>query len=176
MMTKDQIQELINNSIKGNTNSFTDLVVEFQPLVFRLAFRLLCNNEDAKDVVQDVFIKVWTNLQRYDNQYSFSTWLYKIAGNLCCDRLRSKKRVREIDLPVYPVESVESAMINKELKELIINFTSDLTPKQKLVFMLRDIEELDTEEIMAITGLTAEKIKSNLYLARKRIKEKLNDI
>ena len=69
-MTKDRVQELIHNSIKGDTNSFTDLVVEFQPLVFRLAFRLLCNNEDANDIVQDVFIKVWSNLQRYDNKYS----------------------------------------------------------------------------------------------------------
>jgi RNA polymerase sigma-70 factor (ECF subfamily) len=71
---------------------------------------------------------------------------------------------------------MEASVINKELHELIVHFTGELSPKQKLVFTLSDVEEMNVDEIKLITGLSAEKIKSNLYLARKQIKDKINAI
>ncbi|MDR0835814.1 MAG: sigma-70 family RNA polymerase sigma factor [Tannerella sp.] len=177
-MNQTQIQELQDGSIKA----FEAMVREFQPLVFRFVFRLLCNEEDAKDIVQETFIKVWLNLKRYKPQYQFVTWLYKIAGNLCYDNLRSKKQGLEdvslttFDLTVSSPENMEQSIINRELKEWILFFTGQLTPHQKLVFTLSDIEEMETKEIETITGLSASKIKSNLYLARKFIRDKINQL
>jgi RNA polymerase sigma-70 factor (ECF subfamily) len=183
-MEQDKIQELIINSKKGDTKSFGILVGEYQSLVFRLSFRLLCNEEDAKDTVQDVFVKVWLQLKKYDSRYRFSTWIYKITCNMCYDRLRFvQRRPESIEIQTFAAEcnavssdNPETSVINSELKKFILHFTGDLSPKQKLVFTLSDIEELETEEISVITGLTAGQIKSNLHLARKYIKNKINRI
>jgi RNA polymerase sigma-70 factor (ECF subfamily) len=183
-MTPSQIQGLIDCCKRGETRAFGILMTEFQPLVFRLAFRLFGNEDEAKDVVQEVFIKIWLQMGKYNPQYGFSTWIYKITCNLCYDRLRSGKHfsefiqlsetIRETD--VASSENMEASVINKELHELIVHFTSELSPKQKLIFTLSDIEEMNIDEIKLITGLSAEKIKSNLYLARKQIKDKINAI
>jgi RNA polymerase sigma-70 factor (ECF subfamily) len=178
-MDRECIKILIDNAVKGDVKAFERLIKEHQVLVFRLAFRLLCDEDDAKDILQETFIKVWIAMEKYNPQYSFTTWLYRIAANLCYDRLRSRKRsVSEtIDNSVSEIascEDIEQSLINKELKSLIIHYTSGLTPKQKLVFTLSDIEGLNASEISVVTGLSAAKIKSNLYLARKQIKEKIN--
>jgi RNA polymerase sigma-70 factor (ECF subfamily) len=177
-MDQHQIQDLIESSKRGDTRAFEKLVVEFQPLLFRLAFRLLCNDDDAKDTVQEVFIKIWLQLGRYQSRYRFSTWIYKIACNACYDRLRSVKHFSSItEIPdIASPDNADAPIVNDELRELILYYTGQLSPMQKLVFTLKDIEELEVNEIVAITGLSAGKIKSNLHLARKQIKEKLNTI
>jgi RNA polymerase sigma-70 factor (ECF subfamily) len=183
-MTSSQIQDLIDRCKRGETQAFGTLMTEFQALVFRLSFRLLGNEEEAKDVVQDVFIKIWLQMNKYDPQYGFSTWIYKITCNLCYDRLRSVKHFPDffqaseniLETNMASPENMEASVINKELNEWIVYFTGELSPKQKLVFTLSDIEEMDVDEIKTITGLSAEKIKSNLYLARKQIKDKINAI
>ncbi|MDR1120717.1 MAG: sigma-70 family RNA polymerase sigma factor [Dysgonamonadaceae bacterium] len=182
-MDKEQIQALIERSKKNDKQAFALLVGEYQTFVFRLAFRLLCNEEDAKDCVQDVFVKVWLNLKKYDRQAQFSTWLYKIACNTCYDKLRQKSYTpANIEAEIASAgsllsgENIESNLINRELKMLIISLTEELTPKQKLVFMLCDVEGLSTDEVEIITRLSKAKIKSNLYLARKHIRERMDQI
>ena len=178
-MLQEQIKVLIERSRSGDKKAFEKLVIEFQTTVFRLAFRILCNEDEAKDIVQETFIKVWLNLDKYRAQYSFVTWIYKIVCNLCYDSLRKiNYRFETIhdDFHQVSADDVEQSIINNDLKSLIIMFTKQLTPKQKLVFTLSEIEELSVEEIELITGLSPEKIKSNLYLAKKQIKEKMNKI
>ena len=80
------------------------------------------------------------------------------------------------ELPILSDDNVEAVLVNRELKAHILYFMQQLTPKQKLVFTLRDIEELEIKEIEIITGLTSIQIKTNLYLARKSIRKKLNEI
>jgi RNA polymerase sigma-70 factor (ECF subfamily) len=183
MIISEQIQNLINRCKQGDREAFGRLVGEYQYPVFRLAFRLLNNTEDAKDVAQEVFIKIWQKLHKYNCQYKFSTWIYKITANICYDKLRAMKYSKNIialpdikHLSLISSDDIEAEIINKDLKELILYFTNDLTPKQKLIFTLKDIEELETGEIEEITGLSAAKIKSNLYLARNNIKNKINKI
>lgn len=178
-MLQEQIQILIERSRSGDKKAFEKLVAEFQAAVFRLAFHLLCDEDDAKDMVQETFIRVWLNLDKYHIQYSFATWIYTIACNLCYDLLRTTKyRFERLREEYHPISSdnVEQAVINKDLKSLIVLFTQQLTPKQKLVFTLSEIEEMNVEEIETITRLSPAKIKSNLYLAKKQIKEKINQI
>jgi RNA polymerase sigma-70 factor (ECF subfamily) len=181
-MEHELVQELIASSKQGDASAFGKVVAAFQPLVFRVAFRLLCNGEDAQDIVQEVFVKAWLQLGRYNPQYRFSTWLYKIACNMCYDKLRSTSRshaLAEMPLSVAALsvaspEQVEASVVNRELKELILYLTGHLSPKQKLVFTLSDVEGLEAEEVGKITGLSAGQVKSNLHLARKYIRNKIN--
>ena len=182
-MNQDKIKNLIERSKQNDQVAFRKLVETCQPFVFRLAFRLLCNEEEAKDIVQETFIKVWINLHKYNYRNRFSTWLYKITCNLCYDRLRSMKsspgyvaeRVDLSDLTIPDDCDIEQSMINSELVKWITMLTYDLSPKQRLVFTLRDLEDLELEKIREITGMSNEKIKSNLYLARKYIRERIKN-
>jgi RNA polymerase sigma-70 factor (ECF subfamily) len=182
-MEQDSIQELVTRSRQGDTKAFGTLVAAFQQLVFRLSFRLLCSDEEAKDMVQEVFVKVWLQLARYNPRYRFSTWLYTVTCNMCYDRLRSLKRAPEstdISLLAERIaaspDSVEASIINREQGELILYFADELSPKQKIVFTLSDVEGLEVEEVEQVTGLSAGQIKSNLHLARKYIRGKINAI
>jgi len=177
-MEEQQLNKYIDLYRQGNTDAFRYIVSEYQQLIYTLAFRMLCNEADAEDITQETFIKVWLNMGRYKQQYKFSTWIYKIASNTCYDKLRSE-RVKNVNLDDYDTFSdtnQEELLHNKELKKLILKLTNGLSPKQKLVFTLSDIEDLEVKEIQLITGLTAAKIKSNLYLARKYIKSKINNL
>ena len=176
-MNSEKTESFVERSKQGDMTAFRQLVETCQPFVSRLAFRLLCCEEEAKDIVQETFIRVWLHLDRYHHGARFSTWLYKIACNLCYDRLRTMKRTQgNIDLSELDVpddHDVEQSVINRNLKEWIITLTHDLTPKQRLVFTLRDIEEMELDEIKKITGMSGTKIKSNLYLARQYIRKRI---
>lgn len=182
-MNQEKIQQLIHRCRQEDATAFSLLVSEFQPLVFRLAFRLLCHEDEAKDMVQETFVKVWLALDKYNAQCRFSTWLYKITCNTCYDRLRSMRHSALCNEDGYSCstnipsdDNIETDLSNRQLKELILQYTSELSPQQRLVFTLRDVEELDTAEVQIITGLSAGVIKSTLYVARKYIRNKMNQI
>ncbi len=181
-MTRDEINELIRKSRQNDFAAFQKLVEQYQYMVYKLTFRLLASEEDAKDMVQEVFIRIWEKLSTFNTNFSFSSWVYKIATNMCYDMLKSKqykekKQVIELQAGIHNPEleagNVESGIMNRELAELIRFLTGELSPKQKLVFTLSDIEGLEVQEISEVTGLSPGKIKSNLYLARKYIRKRI---
>jgi len=178
-MDQNTLNDLIARSKRNDGNAFRQLVESHQSMIYSLAYRLLCNEEEARDAVQETFIKVWLNLKKFDTSRKFSTWVYAIATNLCYDKLKSGKHFSNC-LPaetlneVLSNDDVEKKMIDSELGALIATLTNELTPKQKLVFTLSDLEDLSTEEIGQITGMTASQIKSNLFLARQALRTKLN--
>lgn len=184
-MQQDDVNNLIVRSRQNDQAAFRKIVEAHQNLVYSLAFRLLCNDEDAQDVVQETFIKAWKHLSHFNTEMRFTTWLYKIATNVCYDRIKALKRrnntisfdIENIALLNRPsLENMETNIINHELAQLIKLLTFDLPPKQKLVFTLRDLEGLEVDEIETITGLSAKKIKSNIYCARQFIREKLEKL
>lgn len=151
-------------------------------MVFTLAFRILCDEEDAKDIVQDTFIKVWVNITRYDLNQNFRTWVYTIATNLCLDRLKQKT-------PIEPLPEEEKYfseytsdiecdrhLENSELIAIIKTLVHKLSPKQRTVFTLICLENMSPQEVTQITDMDADKIKSNLYVARKTIREQLKKL
>ncbi len=178
-MEKSTLDALIIRCKLNDEKSFRKIVEEYQHMVYSLSFRLLCNEDDAGDMVQETFIKIWLNLSSYNSDKKFSTWIYKIATNLCLDKLKSKSmkiQLENVDnnlLELISAENVEQKIIDSELGNIIQTLTIKLTPKQKIVFTLSDLEGLETIEIEQITGLSASKIKSNLFLARKSIREML---
>lgn len=179
-MTSESLAHLIQQSIRHNAEAFSALVAEYQSLVFRLSFRLLCNEEDAEDAVQDTFLKVWLSINTYDERCKFSTWLYKIACNTCYDKLRKSHTFASValdnSLQLLSVDDQEQNLDNRQIKDLILKFTSELTPKQRLVFMLRDVEDLSSDEVETITGLSVEEIKRILFAARSRIRKRMGTI
>lgn len=179
-MNEKQLKYIIRKCKNGDKSSFKELMLHFSDYVFAIAFRLLSNEDAAKDVVQETFIKVWQNIYKYKQEIKFTTWVYKICTNLCYDKLRMAKRkplVFDTDFELIyrnvKGDGYDVLMENKELAIIITKLAEGLTPKQKLVFVLNDIQGLAADEIEELTELNKGQIKSNLYYARKSIRNKL---
>lgn len=171
--------EVLTKCQNGDKAAFRVIVQTYQRMVFSLGLKFLCDEEEAKDVVQETFIKVWVNIRRYDGTSAFSTWIYGIVTNLCLDRLRKSKRL----IPFPEDESVlreyatcndsQHKLENAEWVAILRLLTDKLSEKQRLVFTLSHLEGLDTQEISSITGMDAKHIKDNLYVARQTIRKQL---
>ncbi len=180
-MNEQAIIHILNASRKGDSAAFRKLVEYFQPYVFSLALRFLCNEEDAKDVTQESFVRVWKHVKKYNSKSKFTTWLYKIVSNLCFDRLKTNARRQNVfsqsALSMIQEKTDDSNLeqdtVNSELIETIKNLARELTPRQRMVFVLSELQELDIEEIAKILSISTGSAKSNLYYARKNIREKL---
>ncbi len=170
----------INKARNGDRGSFAFLVKKYQHMAYNLAFRIVCDEDDTKDIVQDSFIKIWKNMKRYNPKVKFSTWIYTIVTNTAIDFLRStKKRVMtRIDNMEESLtgNNMESELDNRELGDLIKMASNGLTTKQRLVFILRDLQGLKSEEVSEILKLSATSIKSNLYHTRNNIREKIQHL
>ena len=175
-------EDVITRSQCRDLAAFEQLVRKYQPYAFSLAMKFLCDEAEASDVVQDSFLRVWKNIDRYDPKQRFTTWLYKIVINLCVDRFRVLKRSRSIFLsrdrdPVMedlPDERDWETMRSQEqLADIIRTLSGRLSPKQRMVFTLRDLQDLTVEEVVEITGLSTGSVKTNLHYARKSIRDVL---
>lgn len=175
-------EQFIKRAKIGDSKSFGQLVTKYQKRAFNLAFRIVCDEDDAQDVVQESFIKIWKNMKMYNQNIKFSTWMHTIVTNTAIDLQRSNSKKSLIDIDNVEinvrqlVDNPEDEMDNKELGSLIKLASNELTPKQRIVFVLRDLQGLKSEEVSEILKLSANSIKSNLYHARKAIKEKLQHI
>jgi RNA polymerase sigma-70 factor, ECF subfamily len=176
-MENQELFKLIEQSLQNDQTAFRKIVETYQSMIFTLSFRLTGNEEEAKDVVQEAFIKVWLHLASYNQQQKFSTWLYRIATNICIDKLKKHHLLTtnydDTLAKFIKTDDTEEILSNKELAEVILTLTNELSPKQRIVFTLRYLEDIEINEIVRITGMSADKIKSNLYVARQTIRKKL---
>ncbi|MBQ5996342.1 MAG: sigma-70 family RNA polymerase sigma factor [Bacteroidales bacterium] len=151
-------------------------------MVYSLSLKMLADTEEARDLVQDTFLKVWQHIGRYDERYSLSTWIYTIASRLCLDRLRHDRMRRQTpqDEEVFARIASEPDTGRRfeasEWVSVVKVLARDLPAKQRLVFTLSCLEGLDTARIMQITGLNEKQIKSNLHVARKHIRKHLTEM
>jgi RNA polymerase sigma-70 factor (ECF subfamily) len=172
-------QELIEECRKGNLQNFRKLIGISSPFAFSVAFRMLGDEETAKDVVQETMITIWSKLKKIKSAESYKTWLYRIVVNKCYDQMRRRKTQKETraDEKTWALISNHisdenpSELENRETAMIINLLTEKLSPKQKSVFILSDLEEMTPEEISAITGMSRSNIKANLHYARKNIGE-----
>jgi RNA polymerase sigma-70 factor (ECF subfamily) len=165
-------------AVKGNDRiAFRQLVESYSDFAFSVAFRVINDQDDAKDIVQEAFIKVWEKRVSIKHNGSFKWWLRKVIVNSCYDLLRKRKRqtwnISENDQRLMQLlisdEETDKNLTNSELSAVIRTLTGKLSPKQKLVFTLLEIEGLSHDEIAETTGMNKESIKSNLFHARKEI-------
>ena len=182
-MVQNEETQYIARILNGDTEAFSVFLDRYSRPLYVLIVQIVGCPEDAEELVQDVFLKVFRCLDSYKGECRFSTWLYKITCNTCYDRLRSlhhspldNEADYSVSANISSDDNVELAVVNKQLCELILRYTDELSPRQRLIFTLRDIEELDVPEVQIITGLSAGIIKTTLYLARKNIRNKMNQI
>lgn len=180
---QNHTDRIIEQMKEGNKTAFKYLVEEYQKYAFNLAFRVLCNEEDAKDVVQESFIKIWKNIQRYDQELKFTTWMYKIVIHTAIDKQRSLRErgtvsLDEISNTMAALEhdGPEARLNNEQLGKVIESISAELPEKQRLVFILRDIQGMESREVETILDLNETSVKSNLYHARQIVRKKLEKI
>ncbi len=175
--------QVIQSCIRGDEKAFRQLIRQNADFAFRVAFRIMNDEEDAKDIVQESFITVWEKIREIDPGKKFSGWLYRIIVNKCYDMLRKRKRMRWVrpkersrSLAALVSESnPESLLTNEETGRLIRHISYTLSPKQKIVFVLGELEGLSHDDIAQITGMNKTSVKSNLNHARRKIGERIKN-
>jgi RNA polymerase sigma-70 factor (ECF subfamily) len=184
--------DLIRAAQSGDANAFEQLVRSYDQSVLRMALNLLHSEEDARDVYQEVFLRVYRNLPKFRFDCAFSTWLYRIVANLCLDQIRKRKVRREesstlgtesgeIDrlqyLPekradVDPQRKLMSAEVNARVQDNL----EKLTPRERLVFEMRHFQGMRLKSIGAALGVTEEAAKNCLFRATQKMRAALGDL
>jgi RNA polymerase sigma factor (sigma-70 family) len=169
-------QFYITKIIKGDTQSFAVLVDRYKDLVFTLALRMLKNKEEAEDVSQDIFIKVYKSLSKFKGDSKFSTWIYRITYNSCLDTLKKYKQEYQIvpiddytGRQVIILENAFDALAEKEQKQAIEDCLHRLPNEDSFLLTLYYFEEQSLDEISKILGLTANNVKVKLFRSRKKL-------
>ncbi len=177
--------ELISRSRGGDLQAFRLLMESHQRYAYALAVRLLHDKENAEDVVQEAFIRVWTNLHSYRRDVKFTTWLYKIVINLCYDRMKTESRRKRwlryfgglagTD-EVAGGTDLDEAIGNADMREKILTEAKNLPPRQRMVFHLRDVQDFSLQEIAEMAGMSVNSVKTNLCYARRRIRQAVTPV
>jgi len=162
----------------GDVDAFGDLVVRYEPKMKRYARKFLSNQEDIEDLVQEVFIKAYTNLQSFDTDLRFSPWLYRIAHNSFVNELKKKSRmgfgVFEADLLLPQLAASETAdeqAIDHETKEVMEQNLEKLAPKYREILVLHYFEELRYQEISDVLQIPVTTVGVRIMRARVKLKE-----
>ncbi len=176
--------ELILKTQRGELGAFEELVKRYEKMVYSLAFQMLNNHDDADDVLQDAFIKVYKSLINLKNPSAFLTWLHRIVVNLSIDFARKKNRRMELreeaeeiddDLPLTSLwpSNPETMYKNKEMMDLIQEAVMELPPRQRAVIILHEVKGYTKKEIGRILKCPQGTVRSNLHYAREKLKKKL---
>src|SRR5690348_10142809 len=187
-----QVDSLIRAAQAGDQDAFEQLVRTYDQSVLRLAMNLLRSPEDARDVYQEAFLRVYRNIHTFRFDCSFHTWLYRIVTNICLDHLRKRKVRREepavvetADGPVDRMDSFEQEgthanperrMWNTQLGNRIETALGDLTPRERTVFELRHYQGLRLRAIGEMLGTSEEAAKNCLFRATQKMRVVLGDL
>ena len=177
---------LVAAAKKGDLSAFEELVSRYERKIFRLTMNITQNREDAEDAMQDAFLKSYSHLKDFAGDSRFYTWLVRIAANEALMRLR-KRRPNQFSLD-EPIEGEEDLMPREiedwgpspeqrfaqtEMRDILSRAISDLDPDYRVVFSLRDIEGLSTEDTAAAVGISVPAVKSRLLRARLKLRDRL---
>jgi RNA polymerase sigma-70 factor (ECF subfamily) len=173
--------ELIEECRGGNFNNFRKLIELTSPFAYSVAFRMLGNEDQSKEVVQETMITIWQKLKKIKTAEVYKTWVYRIVVNKCYDQMRKRKRNPEFvtDDKVWELisnrisEEPSAVLENSETAKIINILTERLSSRQKAVFVLSDLEGMSNDEVSDIIGISQSAVKANLYHARKNISEKV---
>ncbi|MGG0790585.1 MULTISPECIES: RNA polymerase sigma factor SigW [Bacillaceae] len=183
------IRERINQVLKGDHNAFGEIVEIYKDKVFQICFRMLGNRQEAEDLAQEAFVRAYVNIRSFNIQMKFSTWLYRIATNLCIDRLRKKKPDYYLDAEVAGTEGLnmysqiasdmakpEEEVESLELQETIQVEIMKLPEKYRSVIVLKYIEELSLKEISEILDLPVGTVKTRIHRGREALRKQLRHL
>lgn len=180
---------LVARARRGDQNAFRQLVLAYQERIFVVVRGMVRNQEDARDIAQDVFVKAYASLDSFRGQSSFYTWLYRIAVNMAIDFRRKMDRKpsssyddqREADgaegafVPDSSRFSPERALKDKELGQHIMAAVEQLPEEQRTAIILRELEGLSYKEIAEVMGCSQGTVMSRLFYGRKKLQERLKE-
>ena len=178
-MEKDRDRELAARIVKGDTEAFGTLVSVYRGKLFHLLFKLSGSREDAEEMLQDTFVRVFQYICRYNPGQSFSPWIYKIAVNTFKDYYRNRKgydgRFTPLDsieqFSAGPVDSPEMGFESREALREIVRLVQGLEEEQKIALVLKTVQGFSYREIGEIMGIRAETAKMKVSRARQKIGE-----
>lgn len=169
--------------VKHNDNKAWEILIsENEKMVYHIAYRMMQNEQEAKDISQEIFLKVYKNIQKFDEKSAFSTWLYRIAVNTCIDALRKRKRTESISLEEHrqqhyneeiadSAQTPEESYLQKEKQIRVMETIQKLSPEHKAMILMRDMENMTYGEIAECLSLSLGTVKSRIVRAREQFKK-----
>ena len=175
-------QHYIRMVREGDTNAFAVLVDRYKDMVFTLSLKMLKDREEAEEVSQDTFVKVYQSLSKFNGGSKFSTWIYKVAFNTCLDRLKKNKRLQPFagmdaftGQEVISLMNVLDSIEERERQQMIQDCLHGLPGEDNFLLTLYYFEEHPLEEIAKIIGINPNNVKIRLYRSRKKLTALLKD-
>jgi RNA polymerase sigma-70 factor, ECF subfamily len=167
-------EELVARSIGGDTESFNELILRWERPIYALAYRTIGREEDARDVCQETFLRAFRALPGFRGQAKFSSWLYRIALNLCRDWIRRERRAQVVQAPenvdllelasaLEPSETVEDLVTRKDLARAVERAMASLPEEQRTAIVLKEYHGLTFQEIADLVGCPLSTVKTRLY-------------
>jgi len=176
--------ELIEAAKNGDRTALTALVKKYSNTIYNFAYKVCRDREKAQNTMQDTFLSMVKSISGFNSESKLSTWLYRIVANHCLMEARKRKNAQFVDVETedslfddkyivdwstLPIKHLE----NKELKLILDKAISKLSPEYRIVFTLRDVEQLTIEETVKVTGLSVSAIKSRLHRARAFLRKEI---
>lgn len=175
-MDKDRELAVVADCQNGNKKAMDTLVRELQKPVYNTAYRMLGSADEAADVTQTTFLKVFENIDRFDPKYRLFSWTYRIAVNTALDQLKQRKRTKPLEQAPestlgLPQESAATSQLSAEVQSTLMELSDD----QRSVIVLRYFSDCSYQDIGRILELPEKTVKSRLFTARKQMKHKLQE-
>lgn len=183
-------EELVARSMSGDSESFNQLVVRWERPIYALAYRTLGREDEARDICQETFLRAYRALPGFKGEAKFSSWLYRIALNLCRDWIRKKRRTPVMQAPEGvdladladlaaargPVESIETLVARRQLSQRVATAMRTLPEEQRTAVILKEYHGLTFQEIAEMQGCPLSTVKTRLYqglsVLRKQLAER----
>jgi len=167
-------EELVARSVDGDADSFNQLILRWERPIYALAYRTIGREEEARDIVQDTFLRAYRALPGFKGQAKFSSWLYRIALNLCRDWIRKQRRTPTVQMPEGvdlvelaseqgPVESIEELVSRREMSAAVAEAMKLLPEEQRTAIVLKEYHGLTFQEIADLQGCPLSTVKTRLY-------------
>src|SRR5688500_4018716 len=167
-------EELVARSIGGDAESFNELILRWERPIYALAYRTIGREEEARDVCQETFLRAFRALPGFRGQAKFSSWLYRIALNLCRDWIRRERRAQVVQAPenvdlvemaaaLEPAESVEDLVARKDMARAVERAMAGLPEEQRTAIILKEYHGLTFQEIADLVGCPLSTVKTRLY-------------
>ena len=186
MASKSPDKSIIKRALEGDQRAFSQILNRYRGSIFSLIYKMVHNKEETEDLVQEAFIKAFSSLSSFNEEYAFSTWLYKIAINNCIDHFRKKRlKTFSIDSPIESKDgtikrefsdttfSADRPLLSKEKSNLIEEAIEKLPEKYRISIVLRHNEDKSYDEISKILDIPLGTVKARIFRAREMLKKQL---
>jgi RNA polymerase sigma-70 factor (ECF subfamily) len=182
----DMEKQLIKKVKRGNKEAFARIVDLYKTSVYNICLRMVKIPAEAEDLAQEAFLRAYTNIEKYEDDKKFSTWLYRIATNLSIDYLRKKRPGVYLDAEIPGADGVnmhaqlasedplpDERVVHKETRDVVLQEIDRLPPKYRAAIILKYLEDLSLKEISDILGIPVATVKTRIHRGREALKERL---